>query len=200
MEKPAETQFPVQELIRRRWSPRAFSAREVSADVLRSLFEAARWTPSSFNAQPWAFIVATKQDRVNFDRILSTLVDQNRAWAQHAAVVMVNAAKKNFDHDGSVNRHALYDTGQATAYLTLQATAMDLAVHQMAGFYPEKVREVFQVPAGWEPGAALALGYAAEAHEVPENLRQKESAPRVRKAIREFVFTGTWGETSPIVK
>lgn len=200
MEKPAETQFPVHELVRRRWSPRAFSPREVPADVLRSLFEAARWAPSSYNAQPWAFLVATKEDRANFDRILNTLVDQNRAWAQHAPVVMVNAAKKNFDHDGSVNRHALYDTGQATAYLTVQAVAMGLGVHQMAGFYPEKVRELFQVPAGWDPGAAIALGYPAEEHEVPENLREKEKAPRVRKPIREFVFAGKWGEISPIVK
>lgn len=200
MEKPAEAKYPIHELLRRRWSPRAFSARAVPADALRSLFEAARWAPSSYNAQPWAFIVATKEDRENFDQILSTLIEFNRGWAQNAAVLMINAGKKKFDHDGSPNRHALYDVGQATAYLTVQATAMGLAVHQMAGFSPEKAREVFHVPEGWEPGAAIALGYPAEAHEVPENLREREKAPRVRKPIEEFVFTGTWGQTSPIVK
>jgi nitroreductase len=200
MEKPAEAKYEIHELLRRRWSPRAFSGRAVPADALRSLFEAARWAPSSYNAQPWAFLVATKEDRENFDRILSTLVEFNRGWAQNAAVLMINAGKKKFDHDGSPNRHALYDVGQATACLTVQATAMGLAVHQMAGFSPEKAREVFHVPEGWELGAAIALGYPAEAHEVPENLREREKAPRVRKPIEEFVFTGTWGQTSPIVK
>lgn len=200
MEKPAETKHPIHELLRRRWSPRAFSARAVSADTLRSLFEAARWSPSSYNAQPWAFLVATKEDRGNFERILSTLVEFNRGWAKNAAVLMINAGKKKFDHDGSPNRHALYDVGQATAYLTVQATSMGLGVHQMAGFSPEKTREVFHVPEEWEPGAALALGYPAEEHEVPENLREKEKAPRVRKPIQEFVFAGTWGEPAPFVK
>jgi nitroreductase len=200
MDKPAATKYPIHELLRRRWSPRVFAPRAVAADVLRSLFEAARWAPSSYNAQPWAFLVAAKEDRENFDRILSTLVEFNRGWAWNAAVLMINAGKKKFDHDGSPNRHALYDVGQATAYLTVQATAMGLAVHQMAGFSPEKAREIFHVPEGWEPGAAVALGYPAEADEVPENLREKEKAPRVRKPIEEFVFTGKWGEISPIVK
>lgn len=200
MDKPANTKHPIHDLLRRRWSPRVFSARAVPAETLRSLFEAARWAPSSYNAQPWAFIVATKEDRENFGRILSTLVEFNRAWANGAAVLMINAGKKKFDHDGSPNRHALYDVGQATAYLTIQATAMGLAVHQMAGFSPEKTRQVFEVPDEWEPGAAIALGYPAQEHEVPENLKERENTPRVRKPIEEFVFTGKWGQTSPLVK
>ncbi|HXN22090.1 MAG TPA: nitroreductase family protein [Candidatus Dormibacteraeota bacterium] len=200
MEKPAEAKYPIHEIVRRRWSPRAFSPRAVTADTLRSLFEAARWSPSSFNAQPWAFLVAAKEDRENFDRILDTLVEQNRAWAQRAAVLMINAAKKKFDHDGSLNRHTLYDLGQATAYLTMQATSMGLVVHQMAGFSPAKARELFQIPEEWEPGAAIALGYPAEAREIPEILREKEKVPRVRKPIEEFVFGGMWGRASAIVK
>jgi nitroreductase len=127
-------------------------------------------------------------------------VEKNRDWAQNAAVVMINAGKKKFDHDGSLNRHALYDLGQATAYLTMQATSMGLVVHQMAGFSPAKAREIFHVPEEWEPGAAIALGYPAEAHEVPENLREQEKASRVRKPIEEFVFGGMWGQSSPVVK
>jgi nitroreductase len=200
MEKPAAAHYRIHELVRRRWSPRVFSAREVPADTLRSLFEAARWAPSSYNAQPWAFLVATKEDRENFDRILSTLVEENRAWAKQASVLMLNAAKRKFDHDGSLNRFALYDTGQAIAYLTLQATDMGLAVHQMAGFYLDKAREIFEVPDEWEMGAAIALGYPAKLEEVPENLRERENAPRVRKPIHEFVFSGKWGQPSAVIK
>src|SRR5438445_764285 len=133
MEKPADAKSPIHELLRQRWSPRVFSPRPVSAETLKILFEAARWAPSSFNDQPWAYIVATKDDPEEFQRVLSTLVEGNRAWAQNAPVLMLSIAKSNFERTGQPNRHAFHDTGQATISLVIEATALGLAVHQMAG-------------------------------------------------------------------
>jgi len=124
MEKPAETQYPIHDLLRRRWSPRAFSDRRVDPAIMRSLLEAARWAPSSYNEQPWSFIVATKDDPVEFGRLLSCLVEGNIQWAQHAPVLMVSVARLSFEDDGKPNRHAFHDVGQAVANLSVQATAL----------------------------------------------------------------------------
>jgi nitroreductase len=199
MEKPAETQYPIHELLKRRWSPRAFSNRIVEPDTLRSLLEAARWAPSSYNEQPWSFIVATKQDPAEFARLLSCLVEGNIQWAQHAPVLMVSVARLSFEEDGKPNRHAFHDVGQAAANLTVQATALGLFVHQMAGILPDKVRALYGVPEQYEPVAAIALGYPGDPQSLPERLRNRELAPRERKPLTEFVFTGRWGQPSPIV-
>lgn len=200
MEKPADTKFPIHELLRRRWSPRAFSSQPVSPEVLGSLLEAARWAPSSYNEQPWAYLVATKEDPQEFQRLLSTLVEGNRSWAQHAPVLMLSVAKKNFERNGQPNRHAFYDTGQATMSLIVQASDLGLSAHQMAGFSVEKARELFSIPPEWEPAAAIALGYLIEADAVPETLRAKESLPRSRKPLEDFVFSGTWKHASSFVQ
>jgi nitroreductase len=200
MEKPADTKFPIHELLRRRWSPRAFSPQPVSPEVLGSLLEAARWAPSSYNEQPWAYLVATKENPQEFQRLLSTLVEGNRAWAQHAPVLMLSVAKKHFERNGQPNRHAFYDTGQATMSLIVQATDLGLSAHQMAGFSVEKARELFSIPPEWEPAAAIALGYPVEADAVPETLRAKESLPRSRKPLEDFVFSGTWKHASSLVR
>jgi nitroreductase len=199
MEKPAVTQYPIHELLRRRWSPRAFSDRRVDSDTLRSLLEAARWAPSSYNEQPWSFIVATKDDPVEFGRLLSCLVEGNIQWAQHAPVLMISVARLSFEEDGKPNRHAFHDVGQAAANLTVQATALGLVVHQMAGILPDKVRALYGVPEKYEPVAGLALGYPGDPNALPERLRQRELAPRERKPLPEFVFTGHWGRPSPLV-
>src|SRR5207302_8454186 len=151
MTKPAPSDFPVNELIRERCSPRAFADKPVPKDVLRSIFEAARWAPSSFNEQPWAYIVATKDDKENFEKLLSVLVDFNVQWAKSAPVLALAVAKLAFANNNAPNRNAQYDTGAATALLSVEATARGLAVHQMAGFDAEKARKVFEIPKGWEP-------------------------------------------------
>jgi nitroreductase len=199
VEKPAKTQYPIHDLLRRRWSPRAFSNRMVEPDTLRSLLEAARWAPSSYNEQPWSFIVATKDDPVEFGRLLSCLVDGNIQWAQHAPVLMVSVARLTFEEDGKPNRHAFHDVGQAVANLIVQATVLGLVVHQMAGIHPEKIRELYRLPEGYEPVAGIALGYPGDPEALPERLRQRELAPRERKPVTEFVFIGHWGRTSPLV-
>ena len=199
MEKPAPTDHPIEEIIRRRWSPRAFSEQPVEPDKLRSLFEAARWAPSSFNEQPWVYIIATKDKPDEYAQMLSCLMEKNQQWARLAPVLMVSVAKLNFDKTGKPNRHALHDVGLATGAMLAQATALDLFVHQMAGFSVEKVRATYGLPGGFEPVAAIAFGYPAEPEALPESFREQEVAPRRRKPISDFVFEGKWGEVSPLV-
>ena len=197
MQKPAPSDFPVHPLIRDRWSPRAFIDKPIPPEVLRSLFEAARWAPSSYNEQPWAYIVATKDDKENFGKILGTLVEFNAAWAKNASALAIAVAKLVFAKNHAPNRNAQYDTGAATALLSVEATARGLGVHQMAGFDPEKARLVFGIPAGWEAIAAIAIGYPGNPDSLPQPLKDRELAPRTRKPIREFVMTGSWGHTAP---
>ena len=196
MQKPAPSDFPVHELIRERWSPRAFADKPVPQDTLRSIFEAARWAPSSFNEQPWAYIVATKDDKENFEKMLSVLVDFNVQWAKSVPVLALAVAKLTFANNNAPNRNAQYDTGAATALLSVEATARVLAVHQMAGFDAEKARQVFGIPKGWEPIAALAIGYPGDPASLPAPLKDREMAPRTRKPIGEFVMAGQWGHTA----
>ncbi len=178
----------IHELLARRWSPKAFSPRPVEPAKLAQLFEAARWAPSSYNAQPWSFIVATHEDAEGYNRLLGTLMDVNRQWAQQAPVLILAVAKLGFNHVARANRHALYDLGQAVAHLTVQATALDLHIHQMGGFDPNAARELFAIPAGFEPVAVLALGY----YEAPA----PERAARTRKPLTDFVFSGKWGNAA----
>jgi len=198
MQKPAPTNFPVHDLIRDRWSPRAFASKSIEPAVLASLFEAARWAPSSNNEQPWAYLVATKDDTENFAKTLRVLVEFNAAWAKEAPVLMIAVSRLNFQN-GTPNRNAFYDTGAATALLSVEATARGLAVHQMAGFDHAKAKKVFEISDDCEPIAAIAIGYPGDPNSLPEKLRDREVAPRTRKPLSEFVMSGRWGHTSPIV-
>jgi nitroreductase len=199
MQKPAPIDFPVHELVRNRWSPRAFADKAIPQDVLRSLFEAARWAPSSNNEQPWAYLVAAKNDKENFEKMLSVLVEFNANWAQNASILAIAVAELAFAKNNTPNRNAQYDTGAATAWLSVEATARGLFVHQMAGFDPEKARQVFAIPAGWDAIAALAIGYPGDPNSLPQRLKERELAPRTRKPLSEFVMSGRWGHNAPFV-
>jgi nitroreductase len=196
------TEAPAQmhDLIKDRRSPLAYSDRPVGHEELRSLLEAARWAASSYNQQPWHFIVATKEDPREYERLLGCIVPANALWAASAPVLMLSVAKLNYDTNGAPNRHALYDVGQATANLAIQATALGLALHQMGGFDMERARAAFSIPEGYEPVAAIAVGYPGDPASLPESLRARASAPRTRRELEEFVFTGRWGKTSPAVE
>ena len=200
MHKPAPSDDPIHDLVRHRWSPRAFSAKSIPHHVLRSLFEAARWAPSSFNEQPWAFLVATKDDKESYERVLSTLNEANQVWAKEAPVLGIAVSKLAFAGTGRPNRNAFYDTGAATAGLTIEATARGLFVHQMAGFDPQKAIELFQIPDGWEPIAAFAIGFPGDPESLPEKLREREVGARSRKPLADFVMSGRWGQPAPFVK
>ena len=200
MQKPATTDSPIHELLRNRWSPRAFGDQSVAPEVLRSLFEAARWAPSSNNEQPWAYLVATKDDPENFAKFLGTLVEFNQNWAKHAPVLALSVAHLNNARDGKPNRVALHDVGSASSQLTTEANARGLFVHQMAGFDANKARETFRIPEDWQPLAAMAIGYPGDPESLPQPLRDRELSPRTRKPLSEVVMTGEWGKTAPFVK
>ncbi len=199
MEKPADTLFPIHELLSRRWSPRAFAERSVESENIQRLLEAARWAPSCFNEQPWVFIVATIEQPLEHDKLLNCLVEGNQVWAKQAPLLLLALAKMHFDHNGQPNRHAYHDVGLAVGNLVVQATALDLFVHQMAGILPDKIRQEYSLPAGYDPVTALAIGYAGDPRTLPDKLRDQEQAPRSRKALQKFVFSGTWGQPSPFV-
>lgn len=193
MDRPAPVKYPIHDLLQRRWSPRAFADRDVEPEKLQSLFEAARWAGSSYNAQPWHFIFATRKEREAFERVLSCFVEFNQGWAKNTPVVGISVAKLNFD-DGNPNRHAYHDLGQAAANLAIEAVAQGLELHQMAGILVDKAREVLSIPAGYDPVAGFALGYPGDPQSLPDRLRERELSARQRKESSSFVHDGTWNK------
>ena len=200
MTKRAATDYPVQDLIATRWSPYAFADRPVSKDDLHSLFEAARWAPSSYNEQPWSYLVASRDQPEEFERLLSCLVEANQAWAKLAPVLALGCTSLNFTRNGQPNAAAVHDLGLASANLVLEATARGLAVHQMIGILPDRARELYQIPEGVRPLTGLAIGYAGDPGRLPEKLRDRDLARRSRKPLATFVFGGKWGTASPVVR
>jgi nitroreductase len=178
------------EVILKRWSPRAYSNKPVTPESLKEVFEAARWAASSYNEQPWRFLVGHRGDET-YKKIFDSLVEFNQLWAKNAPVLILSATKKTFGHNGSPNQHGLYDTGAATAYLALQATALGFHTHSMAGFDHDKAHKAFNIPDDYATGAVTALGYLGDPDDLPEQMREMETSPRQRKPLSEIVF-GEW--------
>jgi nitroreductase len=197
-DKKASPAHPIHELLAARWSPYAFADRPVAKADLLSLFEAARWAPSSYNEQPWSYILAIKEDPAEFQRLLSCLVDGNQVWAKAAPVLALGVVSLRFKLNGKDNRAAVHDLGLASASLTLEATARGLSVHQMIGILPDKARDTYGIPDGYEAWTGLAIGYKGDPAKLPDSLQPRDLAPRQRKSLREFVFTGKWGNASSI--
>ena len=198
--KTANPDHPIHELIANRWSPYAYSDRPVSSADLRSLFEAARWAASSYNEQPWRYIVATRANPVEFEKLLSCLVEPNQAWAKAAPVLALGCTSLTFTRNGQPNAAAIHDLGLASATLTFEATARGIHVHQMIGILPDRAREVYRIPAGVEPKTALAIGYAADPAMAPEKYRDRDLAARTRKPLAEFVFGGDFGTPADLAR
>ncbi len=194
------TQYPIEEVLRQRWSPTAFSDQAVEPEKLRSVLEGARWAASSYNEQPWSYIVATQDNPDEFSRLLECLAEGNQVWAKNAPVLMLSVAKLTFTFNGVENRHAFHDVGAASANLAIEAAAQGLFIHQMAGFDVPKAKETYGIPDGYEPVAAIALGYLGDPQTLSESMQQRQSAPRTRKPLDQFVFTGRWSQTSSIVQ
>jgi nitroreductase len=196
MEKPAQNQYPIHDLIKYRWSPVIFNnSKMVESEKIASLLEAAKWSPSCFNEQPWSFIVATKENPEEYEKLFSCIVEGNQKWVQNVPVLMMAIAKLNFASNNNFNRHAFHDVGLALGNLTLQAESMGLRVHQMGGFYIEKTREVYQIPEGYEPITAIAIGYEGDMDAAETDLQKRDNSPRIRKPLQEFVFSNTWGNS-----
>ena len=193
MNKIATTSYPIHSLIRRRWSPRSFDDRAVENEKLIQVLEAARWSPSWRNDQPWRFIVATKEGPEEYRRLFDCLKPGNQRWAGLAPVLMIVVAKKGYDHGPETNPVTLYDTGQAVAQLTIEALSLGLYVHQMGGVHPERIRKTYSIPATYQPIVSLAIGYLGQPTELPSDLQRKEEAPRTRLPLSEIAFGGAWG-------
>lgn len=183
----AEDQAVHQAILARR-SPRSFSAEEVSSADLATIFESARWAASSYNEQPWRFLIGKKGD-ATCQKIFDSLVEFNQGWAKSAPVLILSYASRKFAHNGTPNQYALHDTGAATAYLMLRAWALGLRTHAMGGFDAAKVRAAFAISEDFEIGAVIALGHPGDGSELPKHLQKMEAAPRVRKPVDEIVLS-----------
>ncbi len=192
--KKAATQVAVIDVIARRWSGRAFDPqRGIDHQTLMALLEAARWAPSCFGDQPWRYLIWDRSANPDdWRRAFNCLSEGNQAWARHAPVLMLATADSVFTASGKANRWGQYDTGAASMSLILQATALGLMVHQMGGFDADKVRAEFQIPERFACMAMIALGYQLPENQIPEELKEREYAPRVRRPLEESFFLGRW--------
>lgn len=198
-QKRAKSDHPIHEFLADRFSPYCFDARAVSAADLQSLFEAARWAPSSYNEQPWSYLVATKDKPDEFARLLSCLVEGNREWAASVPVLAIGCTSLKFTRNGNPNNAALHDLGLASANLTFEATSRGLFVHQMIGILPDQVRSLYKVPEGVQPLTGLAIGYAVDPNAAPQKFKDRDLSQRSRKPLSNFVFGSAWGTASELL-
>lgn len=189
-----ESTGDIHELLARRRSPYGYQDRAVPVEDLRALFEAARWAASSYNEQPWRYVVARREDTEAFDRMLTVLVEANQKWARHAPVLAIGITSNRFARNDKPNEAARHDLGAASAQLTVEATRRGLHVHQMIGIQPERARSLYGIPEGSEALTALAIGYGTEPEDTPEAFRERDLAPRTRRPLRETVFEGSLRE------
>jgi nitroreductase len=188
------TQFPILSVMSQRWSPYRFDPKGVEMVKLLTCLDAARWAASSYNEQPWAFIVAFREETEAFSQMLSCLLEANQGWASAAGVLLLATARKNFARNGNPNRVALHDLGQASAHLALQATALGLQVHQMAGINVSMIKQLYQVPDDYEVVTAIAMGYpSVESNDLNDPTAKRDQSPRQRKSFTEFVFRERFG-------
>ncbi|MFZ6011792.1 MAG: nitroreductase family protein [Bacteroidota bacterium] len=188
MRKSSDFESPILNVIQQRRSRRAYSDRPVEQDKIYSLFEAARWAPSSVNEQPWIYIYATKDQHELWNKIFDPLLDGNKVWVRKAPLLIMSLVRKNFMRNDRPNISARYDLGGANAFLSLQAAHLELNVHQMAGFDPTKAKLNLNIPDHFEPVVIMAIGYLGDAEALPENLKLRELAPRERYVQQEFVM------------
>ncbi len=200
MNKPATTSLKILPEIKNRWSPRAFSDKQVESEKLERIFEAARWSASCFNEQPWRFMVGIKDQDKSWDKIFKSLSEWNQTWCESVPVLVLLVSKKTFTHNNRANAWANYDLGQAAAYISVQAMAEGLYVHQMAGFDQDKARNGLFVPEGFEIKSVIAIGYYGDVNTLPEDIRNSERGARSRNDLSTMVFSDKWGEQTEFLK
>jgi nitroreductase len=193
--KEAQNRYPIHPLLKKRWSPRAFSETAIEAEKLQSVFEAARWSASAGNQQPWRIIIGQKGDET-WQKIYDTLEHYNQVWAHRPWLLGITCGRTLLNDGSGPNPYYAYDTGQFLAHLSIQATAEGLYVHQMGGFDKTKAREFFEIPDPYEPLSAFALGYMGELSDLDEFNQKREVLTRERKENGEWLFSGTFGQAS----
>lgn len=192
--KRAATDQPLHDVLAARWSPVGFDPeRAVAKADLAALFEAARWAASSYNEQPWRYLVATRDDAEGFQRLLSCLVPGNQNWAQDAPVLALGLFKRALERSGKPNRAAAHDLGAASASLTFEATARGLYVHQMIGIDPDTARSAYAIPESFEALTALAIGRLRDPAALDPALAERDAKPRQREPLSELLFAGRFG-------
>jgi nitroreductase len=185
--KIANTDFPIHDIIARRWSARAFSTKKVEKSKLLSILEAARWAPSSRNEQPWRYIIFTDDNTEKLDKARSVLLEINN-YAKRAPILICAITKKTYSDNGNYNRLHFHDLGAANENMFLESFNQGLIMHEMGGFNRDKAREVFNIPNDYEVGIMIAIGYQ-DSHEIlPERYREKAYSPRERKQLSEIAF------------
>jgi nitroreductase len=180
--------FPIEPLILDRWSPRAMSGEEISHEQLMRLFEAARWAPSSFNAQQWRALYAGRGSE-HWATLLGLLVEANRGWAKNAAVLVVFISRTTFEHNNEPSTTHSYDTGAAWENFALQAFRQGLVVHGMEGFDYDRAKVELKIPDGYRVEAMAAVGKPGARETLPPKLQNKES-PNDRRKVTESVCEG----------
>lgn len=195
-DKKAETSVPINDLLARRWSGRAYDPdKNVSEKQIMALFEAARWSPSCYGDQPWRYIVCSKKTNEQaWDNAFTCLSEGNQSWARNAPVLLIAIADSILSKNGNPNRWAQYDTGAATMSLCVQATELGLMVHQMGGFDAKKARNMFSIPDQFTPMAMMTVGYQMAIEEINDEIREREFSQRQRNPLEMNFFNGTWGE------
>jgi nitroreductase len=188
--------YEIAPLILGRWSPRAMTGEPLTDEELFPLFEAARWAPSSYNAQPWRFIVARLQNRDEFANFLDLLVPVNRVWAQHAAALVVVISRTRFEHNERSSVTHAFDTGAAWENLAIEASRRQLVAHGMEGFDYARAKAELSIPVDFEVLAMIAVGHLAPAENLPEKYRDREQ-PNSRRPLHEIVFEGSFGRPLP---
>lgn len=194
MKKSTEFGSPVLDIIKKRRSRRAYADKIVEPEKIRSLFEAARWAPSSLNEQPWFYIYATRDQEDLYNKIFEALKEGNKIWARQAPLLIVSLVRKNFIRFDSPNPSAKYDLGAANAFLSLQAAHLGLNVHQVAGFEVQTMIRNLRIPDRYEPVIVMAIGYPGDVESLPENLKLRELSPRERYVEQEFVMNSAFNE------
>ena len=180
------TEYPVLELIKNRWSARAFADTPLTDETVHTLFEAASWAASANNEQPWQYIYAHR-GTPGFDQLWNCLMPGNQPWAKNAAVLILSVARKTYAANGNPNAYSWHDLGMANATLFLQATAMDIYGHPMAGFSKDKAKEALQLTDDQEAVCMIALGYLAAPEVLEEPFLTREVTARTRKELKEIV-------------
>lgn len=185
-----KSNYPILDVILTRWSPRSMSGESISDRELMSLFEAARWAPSSYNLQPWRFIYA-RRGTESWDAIFNLMVPFNQSWAQHASALVVVISRTTFEWNNKPSRTHSFDTGAAVENLALQAHSQGLVVHAMEGFDYDAARTALSIPADFDIECMLAIGKPGSLENLPKDLQERET-PSDRKPLEELAFEGTF--------
>lgn len=194
--KPAATSYPVHPLIQQRWSPRSFEDRPLEIEKVGSLLEAARWAPSCFNEQPWRFFVGHKTSSPKaWQTLFDLLVPFNQQWCAEAPLLILSVYKQHFSHNSLPNAHAMYDCGMAMENIALQAVALGLVSHQMAGYRWQEAPEILALPPEYKPATMIAIGYQGKAENIADaELRAGETAARERKTLQQITFADAFDQ------